>query len=57
VSKRKTKEEFIAEARSVHGDKYDYSRVVYKNNQTKIRQALIASKNVSLQYKNMYIHI
>lgn len=30
MSKRKTTEEFIAEAIRVHGDKYDYSKVVYK---------------------------
>ena len=27
--RRKTREQFIADARKVHGDKYDYSRVVY----------------------------
>lgn len=29
-----TTEEFIARAREVHGDKYDYSKVVYKNNKS-----------------------
>lgn len=29
---RKTKEQFIADARKVHGYRYDYSRVDYKNN-------------------------
>lgn len=29
-------EEFIAKAREVHGDKYDYSKVIYKNNKTKV---------------------
>lgn len=29
-------EEFIRRAKSIHGDKYDYSRVDYKNNQTKV---------------------
>lgn len=33
---RKTKEQFIAEAISVHGDKYDYSKVEYKTNRTKV---------------------
>lgn len=33
---RKTTEEFIAEARAIHGEKYDYSRVVYINNSTKV---------------------
>ena len=30
MTKRKTTEEFIAEAKAVHGDKYDYSKVEYK---------------------------
>ena len=33
---RKTLEEFIEEARSVHGDRYDYSKVDYKSRHTKI---------------------
>ena len=33
---RRTTEQFISEAKSVHGDKYDYSKVEYKNNNTKI---------------------
>lgn len=31
-----TIEEFIKKAKSVHGDKYDYSKVVYKNHMTKV---------------------
>ena len=31
-----TKEEFIEKAKAVHGDKYDYSKVDYKNAHTKI---------------------
>ena len=31
-----TTEEFIEKARKVHGDKYDYSKVDYKNNNTKV---------------------
>lgn len=31
-SVRKTTEQFIVEAKSVHGDKYDYSKVEYKTN-------------------------
>lgn len=34
--KRFTKEEFVSAARSIHGDKYDYSKVEYKNNATKV---------------------
>lgn len=29
MRRKKTKEEFVAEARKVHGDKYDYSLVEY----------------------------
>ncbi len=36
MSKRKTTEEFIKEAVKIHGDKYDYSKVEYKNNRTKV---------------------
>lgn len=31
-----SKEEFIKQAREIHGDKYDYSKVEYVNNHTKI---------------------
>ena len=31
-----TTEEFIKRAREIHGDKYDYSKVNYKNNSTKV---------------------
>lgn len=31
-----TTEQFIEKARKVHGDKYDYSKVEYKNNSTKV---------------------
>lgn len=36
MSKRKTKEDFIREARLIHGDKYDYSKVQYVNNREKV---------------------
>lgn len=36
MSKRKTTEEFIEEAKKVHGDKYDYSKVEYVNARTKV---------------------
>ena len=32
-----TTEEFIKKAKAVHGDKYDYSLVDYKNNKTKVK--------------------
>lgn len=36
MSKRLTTEEFIKKAKEKHGDKYDYSKVDYKNSQTKV---------------------
>ena len=36
MPKKKTKEEFIASAREVHGDKYDYSKVEYVCALTKV---------------------
>lgn len=37
VKRRKTIEQFIAEAQAIHGDTYDYSRVTeYKNNRSKL---------------------
>lgn len=36
-NKKLTTEEFISHARKIHGDKYDYSKVEYKNAKTKIR--------------------
>ena len=36
MSRKKTKEQFIAEAKNVHGDKYDYSKVVYIDANTKV---------------------
>ena len=35
-NKRYTTEEFIERAKTVHNDKYDYSKVVYKNSYTKV---------------------
>ena len=34
--KKRTREEFIAQARRVHGDKYNYDKVVYVNDSTKV---------------------
>lgn len=36
MSKRLTKNDFILKAKEKHGDKYDYSLVVYKNNKDKV---------------------
>ena len=37
MSKRRTLEEFITESKLIHGDKYDYSLVDYKNKETPIK--------------------
>lgn len=34
---RKSAEQFIKEAKEIHGDKYDYSLINYKNSQTKVK--------------------
>ena len=36
MGRRMTTEEYIAKARAVHGDRYDYSKVAYKNGLTKV---------------------
>ena len=36
MTKKKTKDQFIQEARAIHGDKYDYSLAEYKGNKTKV---------------------
>ena len=43
MPKKKTREEFIQDAREKHGDKYDYSKVEYMNNHTKV--CIICSKS------------
>jgi hypothetical protein len=35
-AQRKSKEEFVEEAKKIHGDKYDYSKVEYKNTNDKV---------------------
>ena len=34
--KLKTTNKFIEDAKNIHGDKYDYSKVEYKDNKTKV---------------------
>ena len=36
IRKRKTTEEFIKQAKAIHGDKYDYSKTVYTRKQDKV---------------------
>ena len=35
-NRKSTAEKFIEKAKQIHGDKYDYSKVEYKNNKTKV---------------------
>ena len=37
MSKKLTTEEFIEKSKNIHGDKYDYSLVVYYNNSTPVK--------------------
>ena len=36
MAKKLTKEEWIEKARAVHGDKYDYSKVIYTNSKDQV---------------------
>ena len=36
-SKRKTTEKFVKQAKEIHGDKFDYSQVEYKNSKTSVK--------------------
>jgi len=36
LCKKKTTEEFIKDAKKIHGDKYDYSLAIYENSKKKI---------------------
>lgn len=49
LSTRKTKEEFILEAKKIHGDKYDYSKVVYSGNKKPVE--IICPKHGSFWQK------
>ena len=48
IDHKKTTEQFIEEAKQVHGDKYDYSLVNYINNYTKVK---IKCNNCRLIFK------
>lgn len=52
---RKTIEQFIEEAKLVHGDKYDYSLVEYKNTDTKVN--IICNKCGNIFSQSPYKHI
>ena len=45
---------FIEKAKEIHGDKYDYSLVEYKNNKTKIK---IICKEHGIFEQSPYLHL
>jgi ribosomal protein L36 len=49
MSRKKTKEEFIEDARKVHGDKYDYSKVEYISTREKV--TIICSEHGEFKQK------
>ena len=49
--KKKTTEEFIKQAKEIHGNKYDYSKTEYKNTRTKVE--IICHKKSSPQYQRI----
>ena len=46
-------EEFIEKAIQIHGDKYDYSKVVYENNLKEVSEHLEDSEDDSHSYLNL----
>ena len=53
-SRRRTTDEFIIAAKKVHGDRYDYSKVYYVNNHTKV---IIICKDHGEFTQNMINHV
>ena len=53
--KKKTQEQFILEAKEIHGDKYDYSNIDYINVKTKIIILCNTCKNVFSQVPNSHL--
>ena len=54
--KRKTTNEFIEQARKVHGNKYDYSKVEYINARTKVR-IICPIHGEFKQFPNQHIYL
>lgn len=54
MNKRMTKEQFIKKAREIHGNKYDYSLVQYKNNKTKVK-IICPIHGIFLQSANVHL--
>lgn len=54
MARRKTTEEFVREAKEVHGDRYDYSLVEYKNYMTPVK--IVCNKHGVFE-KNLAHHL
>ena len=50
-----TQEDFIARSKSIHGDKYDYSQVVYVNSSTKVAIKCNHCGNIFYQSPNVHL--
>lgn len=55
MPKRKTTDEFIADAVKIHGNKYGYENVVYKNNKTKVKIYCNTCKKYFMQTPNDHL--
>ena len=53
--RRLTKEDFVSRALKVHGDKYDYSQVVYRNHGTDVRIVCRTHEKEFLQTPNNHL--
>jgi hypothetical protein len=56
VESPKTTEEFIEEAIEIHGDKYKYDKVVYKNAYTKVEIYCVACKDYFYQRPDNHVN-
>lgn len=56
MSKRKTTEEFILEAKAIHGDKYDYSLVEYIGNRTKVKIFCLGCNSIFEQIPSNHLY-
>ena len=55
-TKRKTKEEFIQDCINIHGDKYDYEKVIYVNSKIKVI-LIVIPKSVVIRLINKILMI
>ena len=53
--KKLTTKQFIEKAKLVHGDKYDYSLVEYKNSKTKVKIKCNTCNNIFNQTPNDHL--